>query len=138
MITPGQVSVSLNIPGSTIRRWAVRFEKYLSHQDGIKRMYTMEDLDTFRKIRDYSKQGKSLDNIADKLKTVSPKVEPEQNTETGMIVHPEVARVLHNLASQNVAMQLQLDQLQAEHEKLLAWLMLPWWKRLFKRIPGAV
>ena len=130
MITPKQVSESLNVPSSTIRRWAVRFEDVLSKQDSKKRMYTMEDLDTFRKIRDYSKQGKSLDNIADKLKIVSSKVNQEQKPETGLILHPELVSFMQNIAEQNVALQLQVDQLQAQVD----WLMLPWWKKISKKV----
>jgi len=136
MITPGQVSDTLNIPSSTIRRWAVRFADMLSPQDSKKRMYTLDDLDTFRRIRDYSKQGKSLDNIADKLKIVRARVETEQQPETGLIVHPEVAKVLSRISESNIALQLQLDKLQEQHNRLLAWLMLPWWKRLFRQMPG--
>ena len=130
MITPKQVSESLNVPSSTIRRWAVRFEDVLSKQDSKKRMYTMEDLDTFRKIRDYSKQGKSLDNIADKLKIVSSKVNQEQKPETGLILHPELVSFMQNIAEQNIALQLQVDQLQAQVD----WLMLPWWKKISKKV----
>ena len=130
MITPKQVSESLNVPSSTIRRWAVRFEDVLSKQESKKRMYTMEDLDTFRKIRDYSKQGKSLDNIADKLKIVSSKVDQEQKPETGLILHPELVSFMQNIAEQNVALQLQVDQLQAQVD----WLMLPWWKKISKKV----
>jgi len=139
MITPKQVSESLNVPSSTIRRWAVRFEDVLSKQESKKRMYTMEDLDTFRKIRDYSKQGKSLDNIADKLKIVASKVDQEQKPETGLILHPELVSFMQNIAEQNVALQLQLDKMKAQQDKqneLIAWLMLPWWKRLFNQMPG--
>ena len=136
MITPGQVSETLNIPPSTIRRWAVRFADMLSPQDSIKRMYSMQDLNTFRQIRDYSRQGKSLDNIADKLKIVPARVEAEQNTETGLIVHPEVAKVLNRITESNIALQLQLDKMKDQQNKLIAWLMLPWWKRLFNQMPG--
>ena len=130
MITPKQVSESLNVPSSTIRRWAVRFEDVLSKQDSKKRMYTMEDLDTFRKIRDYSKQGKSLDNIADKLKIVSSKVDQEQKPETGLILHPELVSFMQNIAEQNVALQLQANKLQEQVD----WLMLPWWKKISKKV----
>lgn len=136
MVTPKQVSETLNVPSSTIRRWALRFEGVLSQQVGKRRTYTLQDVDIFRKIRDYSKQGRNLDAIEAELKVFAPRVQPADAK--GLTVHPEVLRVISELNSQNVAMQLQLDQLQAEHEKLLAWLMLPWWKRLFKRIPGAV
>lgn len=130
MVTPKQVSESLNVPSSTIRRWAVRFEDVLSKQDSKKRMYTMEDLDTFRKIRDYSKQGKSLDNIADKLKIVSSKVDQEQKPETGLILHPELVSFMQNIAEQNVALQLQANKLQEQVD----WLMLPWWKKISKKV----
>jgi len=139
MITPKQVSESLNVPSSTIRRWAVRFEDVLSKQESKKRMYTMEDLDTFRKIRDYSKQGKSLDNIADKLKIVASKVDQEQKPETGLVLHPELVSFMQNIAEQNVALQLQVDKMRVQQDKqneLIAWLMLPWWKRLFNQMPG--
>ena len=138
MITPKQVSESLNVPSSTIRRWAARFEDVLSKQESKKRMYTMEDLDTFRKIRDYSKQGKSLDNIADKLKIVSSKVDQEQNTETGLILHPELVRFMQDIAEQNVALQLQADKLQEQVDKLTAWISLPWYKRIGKPAPAVV
>ena len=137
MITPKQVSESLNVPSSTIRRWAVRFEDVLSKQDSKKRMYTMEDLDTFRKIRDYSKQGKSLDNIADKLKIVSSKVDQEQKPETGLILHPELVSFMQNIAEQNVALQLQANKLQEQVDQLTAWISLPWYKRIGKHVPSA-
>ena len=137
MITPKQVSESLNVPSSTIRRWAVRFEDVLSKQESKKRMYTMEDLDTFRKIRDYSKQGKSLDNIADKLKIVASKVDQEQKPETGLILHPELVSFMQNIAEQNVALQLQANKLQEQVDQLTAWISLPWYKRIGKRVPSA-
>ena len=135
MVTPKQVSETLNVPGSTIRRWALRFEAVLSKQVGKKRVYTLQDVDTFRKIRDYSKQGKSLDNIADKLKIVSSKVDQEQKPETGLILHPELVRFMQDIAEQNVALQLQADKLQEQIDQLSAWVSLPWYKRIGKRPP---
>ena len=134
MVTPKQVSETLNVPGSTIRRWALRFEAVLSKQVGKKRVYTLQDVDTFRKIRDYSKQGRNLDAIEAELMLVMPRV--KKADAVGLTVHPEVLRVINELNDQNVAMQLQLDKLQEQHNRLLAWLMLPWWKRLFQHMPG--
>ena len=134
MVTPKQVSETLNVPGSTIRRWALRFEAVLSKQVGKKRVYTLQDVDTFRKIRDYSKQGRNLDAIEAELMLVMPRV--KKADAVGLTVHPEVLRVINELNDQNVAMQLQLDKLQEQHNRLLALLMLPWWKRLFRQMPG--
>jgi DNA-binding transcriptional MerR regulator len=137
MVTPKQVSETLNVPGSTIRRWALRFEAVLSKQVGKKRVYTLQDVDTFRKIRDYSKQGRNLDAIEAELMLVMPRV--KKADAVGLTVHPEVLRVISELNDQNVAMQLQLDKMKAQQDKqneLIAWLMLPWWKRLFRQMPG--
>ena len=134
MVTPKQVSETLNVPGSTIRRWALRFEAVLSKQVGKKRVYTLQDVDTFRKIRDYSKQGRNLDAIEAELMLVMPRV--KKSDAVGLTVHPEVLRVINELNDQNVAMQLQLDKMKAQQDRLLAWLMLPWWKRLFQQMPG--
>ena len=134
MVTPSQVSETLNVPSSTIRRWALRFEDVLSKQVGKKRVYTLEDVDVFRKIRDYSKQGRNLDAIEAELRVFKPKVKPTE--EKGLIIHPEVLKVLQELNAQNVALQLQVDKMKDQQDKLLAWLMLPWWKRLFRQMPG--
>jgi hypothetical protein len=48
-------------------------------------------------------------------------------------------KAINELNDQNVAMQLQLDKMKAQQDKqneLIAWLMLPWWKRLFNQMPG--
>ena len=134
MVTPKQVSETLNVPSSTIRRWALRFEAVLSKQVGKKRVYTLQDVDTFRKIRDYSKQGRNLDAIEAELMLVMPRV--KKSDAVGLTVHPEVLRVINELNDQNVAMQLQLDKMKAQQDRFLAWLMLPWWKRLFNQMPG--
>ena len=128
MVTPKQVSETLNVPSSTIRRWAVRFKDVLSKQEGKKRIYTLEDVDTFRRIRDFSKQGRNLDAIEAELMIFKPKVEPAE--EKGLMIHPEVLKVMQEINSQNIALQLQVDQLQAQVD----WLMLPWWKKISQKV----
>ena len=130
MVTPGQVSETLNIPGSTIRRWAVRFEAVLSKQVGKRRVYTLQDVEIFRKVRDYSKQGRNLDAIEAELKLAMPKVNKADDKSLAT-VHPEVLRVLNEAINQNVALQLQVDKMQDQ----IAWLMLPWYKKVGKQMP---
>ncbi len=134
MVTPKQVSETLNVPSSTIRRWALRFEDVLSKQEGKKRIYTLEDVDTFRKIRDFSKQGRNLDAIEAELRVFKPKVQPTE--EKGLIIHPEVLKVMQEINAQNVALQLQVDKLQEQTDQLIAWVSLPWYKRIGKRAPS--
>ena len=57
-----------------------------------------------------------------------PKVEPAE--EKGLMIHPEVLKVMQEINSQNIALQLQVDQLQAQVD----WLMLPWWKKISKKV----
>lgn len=134
MVTPKQVSETLNVPSSTIRRWALRFEDVLSKQEGKKRIYTLEDVDTFRKIRDFSKQGRNLDAIEAELRVFKPKVQPTE--EKGLIIHPEVLKVMQEINAQNVALQLQVDKLQEQTDQLIAWVSLPWYKRIGKPAPS--
>lgn len=137
MVTPKQVSESLNVPSSTIRRWAGRFEGVLSKQVGKKRVYTLQDVEMFRKIRDYSKQGKNLDAIEADLKLLMPRVNKPDDKSLAT-VHPEVLRVLNEAIEQNVALQLQLDKTKAQMDKMqaqLSFLMLPWYKKIGKQIP---
>lgn len=73
--TPGYVSDFLNVPGSTLRRWAVRFEKYLNPQPpeaGRHRVYSAQDLETFRTIRDLTSKGQSLKTIENTLQVIPP------------------------------------------------------------------
>ena len=88
MVTPKLVRETLIVPSSSIRSWALRLEDVLSKQVGKKRIYTLEDVDTFRKIRDLSKQGRNLDAIEAELRVFKPKVQPTE--EKGLIIHPEV------------------------------------------------
>jgi hypothetical protein len=41
-----------------------------------------------------------------------------------------VLKVMQEINSQNIALQLQVDQLQAQVD----WLMLPWWKKISKKV----
>ena len=130
MITPSQVSETLGIPASTIRRWASKFAPYLSEQRGKKRSYTISDLDIFRQIHHLSSQGLSLDQIADSLKVR----EPEQVKAVELLALDDFAQALESLFADNARLQEQVDEQQkriSQLDHLVAWLSLPWYKRLF-------
>ena len=130
MITPSQVSETLGIPASTIRRWAKKFSPYLSEQPGKKRSYTISDLDIFRQIHHLSSQGLSLDQIADSLKVR----EPEQVKAVELLALDDFAQALESLFADNARLQEQVDEQQkriSQLDHLVAWLSLPWYKRLF-------
>ena len=132
MITPGQVSDSLTVPSSTIRRWAKRFDKFLSQQQGKKRVYTLSDLDTLRQIRDLSAQGLTLDQIANALQVV----EQPQPADTALI-SPEAVRAIEQINNQLMSLQQAYDKQQSEFDELRnqlkAFYDLPWYKRIGKK-----
>lgn len=135
MITPGQMAETLTVPASTVRRWAKRFEKYLSQQQGKKRVYTMQDMDTMRQIRDMSAQGLTLDQIANALQVVEPPKETDKS-----LISPEAVRAIEQLNNQFTLLQdafnkqqTELDELRQELEAIRAFNALPWYKRMGKR-----
>ena len=135
MLTPFQVSEALQVPGSTVRRWALRYEKHLSQRTGKKRNYTMSDLDTFRRIRDLSASGFGLDRIDSMLEIV----ERPQDPSTALVSLADVAQAIEAVNSKSAFLEQQLDQQTKQIDqqtKQIAWLMLPWWKRLFNQMPG--
>jgi DNA-binding transcriptional MerR regulator len=148
MLTPGQVSESLDVPPSTLRRWAGRFADHLSPQPSGRghRSYTVDDLNTFRRIRDLSGQGVLLDDIAKRLDVVDP---PPDDT-TDLITTEGYSRMLDYAVNTLQSMQSTItDQGQRitrlesriidagqkddqELKRLRKWAALPWYKRIFK------
>lgn len=131
MITPSQISESLNVPASTVRRWAVRFEKHLSKRTGKKRTYTPTDLDTFRRIRDLSASGFGLDRIDSMLDVV----ETPQDKSTALITLADFVQSLEIAHNQVATLQARLDEQNARLDTLEKWLALPFYKRIGKRPP---
>jgi len=150
--TPGYISDFLNVPGSTLRRWAVRFEKYLSPQPpeaGRHRVYSSQDLETFRTIRDLTAKGQGLKTIETVLQTLppgafasdqepaSPKQDQAAQGEPGpgsALMVMGFSRELGNHDAQLKALQ---DQINLQNDRLAAlteFLALPWYKRLGKRV----
>ena len=127
MITPAQCAETLSIPASTIRRWASKFAPYLSEQRGKKRSYTISDLDIFRQIHHLSSQGLSLDQIADSLKVR----EPDRVKAVELLALDDFAQALESLFADNARLQERVDEQQKQISQLLAWVSLPWYKRLF-------
>ena len=114
MFTPSQVSETLGIPASTIRRWAKKFSPYLSEQPGKKRSYTISDLDIFRQIHHLSSQGLSLDQIADSLKVR----EPEQVKAVELLALDDFAQALEGLFADNAKLQERIDEQQKQISQL--------------------
>jgi len=127
MLTPGQVSKSLNVPTSTIRRWAARFASRLSTRNlapGQKRTYTLDDLETLRRIRDHLASGATLVKI-DSLLDV---VEKPPDESTALV---NIADVAHSLTT---AYDM-ITSLNSRITALEEWIKTPWYKRIGKNPP---
>lgn len=131
MITPAQVSESLGIPASTIRRWAVKFVKYLSPRKGDKRSYTTADMNIFKRIRDLSAQGHGLNRIAELLEVVEDT--PPNNTE--ILLLADFVQSLESARSAVASLRLQVEEQNNRIEALEDWLATPFYKRIGKKPP---
>lgn len=131
MITPSQVSDSLTVPTSTIRRWSVRFEKHLSPRTGKKRTYTPSDLDTLRRIRDLSSEGIGLDRIDDMLAVVE---RPPDET-TALTTLAGYTQLLEDTRNRMQAIVQKMDEQSARIQALEDWINTPFYKRIGKRPP---
>jgi len=131
MLTPRQVSDSLNVPSSTIRRWAVRFENHLAKRSGKKRTYTVSDMDTFRKIRDLSGQGFGLDKIDEMLDVV----ESPEDQSTALLSLADFVQSLESAHNEAASLRQMITDQDARIKHLEDWITTPWYKRMGKRPP---
>ena len=97
-------------------------------------MYTISDLDIFRQIRTFSSQGLSLDQIADSLKVR----EPDQVKAVELLALDDFAQALEGLFADNAKLQEQINDQQKQISQLVAWVSLPWYKRIGKPAPAVV
>lgn len=131
MITPGQVSESINVPASTVRRWAAKFERHLSPRKGKKRSYTTTDLDTFRKIRDLSNSGHGLKQIAAMLDVV----EIPEDKSTGLMNLADFVQAFEIANAKMSQLQDRIDNQDDRIKQLEDWIATPFYKRIGKKPP---
>lgn len=117
LITPFQASQSLNIPQSTLRRYASRFKDFISNQAGKNRSYTLEDLEVFRRIREMSENGLSLDQIHELLPLANEEIESK-----ALLALPDFTQALElaraKVAHLEQAIQIQEEKIQEQEERL--------------------
>jgi DNA-binding transcriptional MerR regulator len=137
MMTPGQVSSSLNVSTATVRRWSNRFARHLSPQTpNRKRTYTPDDLAILARVRDMSEKGSSLDQVDTALSMVAP------DPSTALLSLSDFAKSLLSARDAVAMLKIQLDQqnaqIQIQNAQIRAiadWLAMPSFKRLFVKPP---
>lgn len=131
MLTPKQISETLTVPTSTLRRWSKRFSKHLTpHEPKSHRTYNTSDLETLRKIRDLLKNGLTYDQIDPKLDIM----EPSENENAIMNV-VDFNQVLEQARASIQRLQSQIDNQADKIERLENFLSLPFYKRIFTKPP---
>ena len=127
-LTPSQVADTLETPPSTIRRWSVRFERYLSfaHSTGQKRLYSLEDIAFLRKVRDLSRQGLPLSKIEETLKAEVVQADPG---ETALMTLSDITQALAMAREAYSSLELKNTELQERVKALEEYIQTPWWRR---------
>ena len=127
-LTPSQVADTLETPPSTIRRWSVRFERYMSsaHFPGQKRLYSLEDLAFLRRVRDLSRQGLPLERIEETLRAEVIRAEPG---ETALMTISDVAEALAMAREAYASIERKNEELQERVKALEEYIQTPWWRR---------
>lgn len=130
MITPKQTAETLQVSTSTVRRWSIEFEAFLSHRTGVKRQYTTDDVATLARIRDLFKQGYSIAQIHETLPTVD-----RSKTDKALINIADFATALSMARADNAKLNQMVTDMSTRLDALENWLALPFYKRLGKRPP---
>lgn len=145
MFTPSQVSAMLEIPASSLRRYAVQFAPFLSRagNQSRRRAYTQNDVLVFKRIRELTGQGVPLEEVASRLQIV--KNEPPEKNALALV--PEIAAEFQRLASQVARLPELENQIAALAEiiegeraarialenELREYKNQTWFKRVFRR-----
>lgn len=135
MFTPKQIFETLTISPSTLRRWAKRFENHLSiedHEPGTHREYTPEDLHVFRTIQTHLENGLTYAEIEQRLNVVE---DPEPEPSTALLSLPEFQNAIETARAAVASMKMEIEELKTWQAEMNAWLVLPWWKRIFTKPP---
>ena len=131
MLTPKQISETLTVPSSTLRRWSKRFSKHLTpHEPNTHRTYTTSDLETLRKIRDLLEDGLNYDDIEPKLDIIEP-----SETDKALISLSDFNQVIEQARASIQKMQSQIDDQAQKIERLENYLNEPFLKRIFTKPP---
>lgn len=133
MYTPNQVSEMLNIPASTVRRYASLYKDYLSfkHHKGRKREYSDQDIITLGKVRDLSNEGLTHKDIKDRLNIVD--LQEENPVTKSLELIPSIAKQLQAFADYQHNTNEKIDSLSNRIDELETFIKLPWYKKIGKK-----
>lgn len=130
MITPSQASEAIEVSTSTLRRWSSVFKAFLSPRKAVKRMYTPDDIATFKRIKDLFSQGLTTAQVNEALMLV----QPSDNTKA-LVNIADFSNALMTLREDNFHLSQQVEKLTERLDALEEYYKLPFFKRIGKRPP---
>ena len=149
--TPGQVSEMLNVPASTLSRYAREFKDHLSEPArvaGRRRAYNESDVLILQKVREILLDGVPFGEVAARLRVVENflREEPGENRSALQLVPTLAAKLesaentarnallLVESMSKEVERIPELERRLSELEReLREYRDTPWYKRVFRR-----
>jgi DNA-binding transcriptional MerR regulator len=146
MYTPSQASEMLNIPSSTLRRYANQFSSHLSEHARRERgrRYTEQDIALLAKARELLSEGASPDKANELLALVGDEPPPPEST---LALIPSISQALSEALDTARALRIEVSELsqkQSATDSTLSELAerlaaleaersMPWYKRLLRR-----
>lgn len=125
----------LDIPDSSLRRYCRENKRHLSdyaNRPGKRRRYTDQDIITLGKLRKFTKEHKTPEEI-DQLLTLTD--QPPEPPDSALALLPTVLTQFDDLRAQ-LAQLAQQNADQAERlTRLEDWLQTPWYKRIGRKPP---
>jgi DNA-binding transcriptional MerR regulator len=116
--TPAQVQEMLDIPGSTLRYYAKRFEDQLTPRGGRKhRLYTDQDVTILSHIRDLAAANIPLDVIAGRLRSDLPPLDQADHVRNSLALVPTIAAEIANAQETARAAAARVDQLRQQVDR---------------------
>lgn len=131
MITPKQASDTLQVSTSTVRRWSSDFEPFLSPRQGVKRLYSVDDIAVLKRIRDLYGKGMNTAQVNAALPVVG-----RAATDNALITIPDFAAALSQAQANQARLVSKVNELAAQVQALQDYFGLPLHKRIFKRPPN--
>jgi DNA-binding transcriptional MerR regulator len=145
MYTPDQVSEMLQVPLSTLRRYASQYSKHLSeHTKQRKRRYTEQDITILARARELLSNGHSPGEVNNLLSVISTE---EQAPESTIALIPSISEALTEALDTARTLRAEVDnheQRISDYEHKLSEIAnkldaientqnTPWYRKLFKR-----
>ena len=132
MITPKQASDTLQVSTSTVRRWSSDFEPFLSPRQGVKRLYSVDDIAVLKRIKDLYGKGMNTAQVNAALPVVG-----RAATDNALITIPDFAAALSQAQADQARLISAVNTLSNQVQALQEYFSLPFYKRIFKRPPSA-